>query len=218
LKDDEEGGFGVIFEALSKKLGTTTAVVIVLAVLSIFVFRSSDHYGPLASPFLVGRWESTARLENNAWIREPRPVVLTLYDDGVASLDGLKGSWTFADISRLAVRIEILAQDKVSPGNLYELRVKRGEPLWGTMRASEKVLRFEQTEQGGAVAAVADGIAEVIRRERQKRQELAEKACKEAGWRKIAYRSFYWLKEEGPLDCGDVARTQNTTEARSLKM
>ena len=88
MSDDEDNPVIAIFDSLSSKLGTTTAVVILLAVLSIFVLRTSENYGPLARPFLVGHWEAATRLENNRWVREPRPIVLTLYDDGVASLTG----------------------------------------------------------------------------------------------------------------------------------
>ena len=99
-EDDDRKGWGAIFEALRSKLGTTSALTIIIVVLSVFLFRSNEYYSPLLGPFLVGHWESTARKENNQWMSEARPISLTLYDDGVVSLDGLKGTWTFADVSR----------------------------------------------------------------------------------------------------------------------
>jgi hypothetical protein len=198
-EDEEDDGIGAIFNGLRKNLGTTSAVVIFLTALSIFVLRTSEYYGPLARPFLVGRWESTTRQES-----EPRPIVLTLYDDGVASLDGLKGTWEFADISRLAVRIEIPGRD--SPSKMYEFQVRLGKPLWGTMNDSGKVLKFKQMEQGGAVRLAAEGVEAVIQGERKRMQELAEKACQETGWRKALYRAYYWSHAEEPLDCSIVGQ------------
>lgn len=213
MKDDEEGGFVGIFGALCKRFGVGVAVTIVLGVLAIFIFWSNDNYGPLVRPFLVGHWEANSRLEGNRWIREARPRVLTLYDDGVASLDGLKGNWTFADVSRLAVRIEVPGRDKVSPSKLYELRVQRGDTLSGTMRDSGRVFRFKRLEKGGAVAIVENAIGEAIRKENREKQEAREEACRQTGLRRAAYVAGYWFFTREPLDC-DVSghRVEGSTD------
>lgn len=163
--------------------------------LSIFLVCSlvacSETAQPLLEPALVGHWEGGFLLHGDSWIANPTPVLLELYDDNAASLGGLKGSWSLADISRWVVRIDIPGRYETRS---YELKLdmesdKPGRQLSGNMRYSGSTLKFVQRERGGAF-----GLAEKLSRlEEAQARQSAENVRRQNGWRRKFYTALHCI-------------------------
>lgn len=167
---------------------TTWGTCLALLISCSFI-ACSETAQPLIEPALVGHWEASLRRQGDIWVVHPTPVLLELYDDNVASLAGLRGSWSLADTARWVVRIDIPGRYETRS---YELRldVKNDDPeqrLSGNMMYSDLTLKFVQTELGGAL-----GVAGKMFGDREsKAREAAANVHQQKGWRRKLYATLY---------------------------
>jgi hypothetical protein len=185
---------GGILRSLSKPISVPRNLmpsVFSFALLCGFCVGCSETAAPILEPFLVGHWEANLRLEGDAWFIEYNPVYLELYEDGGCSLDGLKGTWSFADVSRGSVRIEIPRRYETNSYDLVldDTENKEESLTSGIMKYSGRTLMFTQLQRGGPV-----GVFETMQAygkggqaDDRAASESAKKALSQKGWRQTIY-------------------------------